>query len=87
MDITAAQLELYVSSYADIPYKVDWFVLYMHACIDYFSVPLFYFYISEQVLQQLTSVVNYGGRVTDDKDMRTSDILIADFFQPKILSG
>jgi dynein heavy chain len=40
MDITAAQLELYVSSYADIPYKV---------------------------LQQLTSVVNYGGRITDDK--------------------
>ena len=39
------------------------------------------------MLQQLTSVVNYGGRVTDDKDMRTSDILIADFFQPKILSG
>ena len=58
MDITAAQLELYVSSYADIPYKV---------------------------LQQLTSVVNYGGRITDDKDMRTSDIIIADFFSPKIL--
>ena len=58
MDITAAQLELYVDSYAEIPYKV---------------------------LQQLTSVVNYGGRVTDDKDMRTSDILIADFFQPNIL--
>ena len=58
MDITAAQLELYVSSYADIPYKV---------------------------LQQLASVVNYGGRITDDKDMRTSDILIADFFSPKIM--
>jgi len=58
MDITAAQLELYVSSYAEIPYKV---------------------------LQQLTSVVNYGGRITDDKDMRTSDILIADFFNPRIL--
>lgn len=58
MDITAAQLELYVSSYAEIPYKV---------------------------LQQLTSVVNYGGRITDDKDMRTSDILIADFFAPRIL--
>ena len=57
-DITAAQLELYVQSYADIPYKV---------------------------LQQLTSVVNYGGRITDDKDMRTSDILIADFFHPNIL--
>ncbi len=58
MDITAAQLELYVSSYAEIPFKV---------------------------LQQLASVVNYGGRITDDKDMRTSDILIADFFTPKIL--
>jgi dynein heavy chain len=58
MDITRAQLELYVSSYAEIPYKV---------------------------LQQLTSVVNYGGRITDDKDMRTSDIIIADFFTPKIL--
>jgi dynein heavy chain len=58
MDITAAQLELYVNTYVDIPYKV---------------------------LQQLASVVNYGGRITDDKDMRTSDILIADFFTPKIL--
>jgi dynein heavy chain len=57
-DITAAQLELYVSTYKDIPYKV---------------------------LQQLTSVVNYGGRITDDKDMRTSDIIIADFFQPLIM--
>ena len=41
--------------------------------------------IPYKVLQQLTSVVNYGGRITDDKDMRTSDIIIADFFQPKIL--
>lgn len=39
-----------------------------------------------QVLCQLTSVVNYGGRITDDKDMRTSDIIIADFFNPKILT-
>jgi dynein heavy chain len=60
MDITAAQLELYVNSYADIPFKV---------------------------LQQLASVVNYGGRITDDKDMRTSDILIADFFTPRILDN
>ena len=57
-DITAAQLELYVDAYQEIPYKV---------------------------LQQLTSVVNYGGRITDDKDMRTSDIIIADFFNSQIL--
>lgn len=59
MDITAAQLELYVSSYADIPYKV---------------------------LQQLASVVNYGGRITDDKDMRTSDILIATYLTEEVLN-
>ena len=57
-DITAAQLELYVNEYDEIPYKV---------------------------LCQLTSVVNYGGRITDDKDMRTSDIIIADFFKEDIL--
>jgi dynein heavy chain len=59
MDISAAQLALYLDSYAEIPYKV---------------------------LQQLTSVVNYGGRITDDKDMRTSDVIIADYFTPKILT-
>ncbi|CAM9801562.1 unnamed protein product, partial [Ectocarpus fasciculatus] len=32
-----------------------------------------YAVIPYQVLRQLTSVVNYGGRITDDKDMRTSD--------------
>ena len=58
-DITSAQLDLYVSEYAEIPYKV---------------------------LCQLASVVNYGGRITDDKDMRTADIIIADFFDPKILA-
>lgn len=39
-----------------------------------------------QVLRQLTSVVNYGGRITDDKDMRTSDIIIAGFYNPDVLS-
>lgn len=59
-DITAAQLELYVDSYQEIPFKV---------------------------LQQLTSVVNYGGRITDDKDMRTSNIIISDFLNPEILTS
>lgn len=31
-------------------------------------------------------MVNYGGRITDDKDMRTSDIIIAGFYNPDILS-
>lgn len=42
--------------------------------------------VRRQVLRQLTSVVNYGGRITDDKDMRTSDIIIAGFYNPDILS-
>jgi dynein heavy chain len=58
MDITVAQLELYIDNYVNIPY---------------------------QVLQKLTSVINYGGRITDDKDMRTSDIIISDFFHSKVL--
>jgi dynein heavy chain len=58
-DISAAQMELYVDSYAQIPFKV---------------------------LQQLTSMVNYGGRVTDDKDMRTSDILVSSFLNQTTLS-
>lgn len=41
--------------------------------------------IPYKVLQQLTSVINYGGRITDDKDMRISDILIADYLTPKII--
>jgi dynein heavy chain len=38
------------------------------------------------VLSMLTSVVNYGGRINDDKDMRTADIIIADFLTPDILN-
>ena len=58
-DISAAQIDLYVDSYAQIPFKV---------------------------LQQLTSMVNYGGRVTDDKDMRTSDILVSSFLNQTTLN-
>ena len=31
--------------------------------------------------------MNYGGRITDDKDMRTSDILIANYLTPKIFDS
>lgn len=41
--------------------------------------------IPYEVLRQLTSAINYGGRITDDKDMRTSDIIVNDFFRPEIL--
>lgn len=39
-----------------------------------------------KVLCHMTSVVNYGGRVTDDKDMRTSEVILEAFFNPKILT-
>ncbi|CAM9775317.1 unnamed protein product [Chrysoparadoxa australica] len=41
--------------------------------------------IPYKVLRRLTSVVNYGGRITDDKDMRTNDILIACFYAEECL--
>ncbi|KAG5177491.1 dynein heavy chain and region D6 of dynein motor-domain-containing protein [Tribonema minus] len=60
LDISAAQLALYVDQYESVPY---------------------------QVLRQLTSTVNYGGRITDDKDMRTSDVIIAGLYTPAVLEA
>lgn len=37
------------------------------------------------VLQVMTSTINYGGRITDDKDMRTSDVILMTFFKDGIL--
>ena len=47
----------------------------------------FYDNVPYEVLQVMTSVVNYGGRVTDDKDMRTMDIILRGFFQKEILTN
>ncbi|RYY35163.1 hypothetical protein EON62_02715, partial [archaeon] len=38
-----------------------------------------------RVLHTLTSYINYGGRVTDDKDSRTIDVILRDYFTPSIL--
>jgi dynein heavy chain len=45
----------------------------------------FYDEIPYKVLCVMTSVVNYGGRVTDDKDMRTIDVILEGFFNSNIL--
>lgn len=37
------------------------------------------------VLQVMTSTINYGGRITDDKDMRTSDVVLMTFFKDAVL--
>jgi dynein heavy chain len=39
-----------------------------------------------QVLHVMTSLVNYGGRITDDKDMRTIDVVLRTFFSAPILT-
>ncbi|CCI45148.1 unnamed protein product [Albugo candida] len=41
--------------------------------------------IPYKVLCVMTSVVNYGGRVTDDKDMRTIDVISESYFRPSLL--
>ena len=38
------------------------------------------------VLQLLTQFINYGGRVTDDKDLRTIDIIMRTFYCKEILN-
>ncbi|OQR83181.1 sporangia induced dynein heavy chain [Achlya hypogyna] len=40
-----------------------------------------------EVLQVMTSMINYGGRITDDKDMRTSDVILMTYFCPAILEN
>ncbi len=39
------------------------------------------------VLNLLTSFINYGGRVTDDKDLRTIDIILKQYYSPKSLTS
>ena len=36
------------------------------------------------VLDLLTQAVNYGGRITDDKDIRTIDIILRTYYTPKM---
>ena len=38
------------------------------------------------VLQMLTSFVNYGGRVTDDKDLRTIDVILESYYREDTLT-
>jgi dynein heavy chain, axonemal len=40
--------------------------------------------IPYRVMHVLTSYINYGGRVTDDKDSRTIDVILRDYFTPRI---
>lgn len=39
-----------------------------------------------RVLHELTANINYGGRITDDKDLRTIDVLLKAFFNAGVLS-
>jgi Dynein heavy chain AAA lid domain len=41
--------------------------------------------IPYDVLNFLASYINYGGRVTDDKDLRTIDVILKDYFNPKVM--
>jgi dynein heavy chain len=38
-----------------------------------------------RVLHVLATYINYGGRVTDDKDSRTIDVIMRDYFTPRIV--
>jgi len=44
-----------------------------------------YDFIPYKVLNFLTSLINYGGRVTDDKDIRTIDSIIQQFYNKSVI--
>ena len=41
--------------------------------------------IPYKVLNFMTSYINYGGRVTDDKDLRLIDTILRDYFCPQVM--
>merc|ERR1711871_27490 len=43
--------------------------------------------IPYSVLDLLTQFINYGGRVTDDKDLRTIDIIMRNYYTPKLFEA
>ena len=38
-----------------------------------------------RVLNFLTAHINYGGRVTDDKDLRLINVILKDYFCPQVM--
>ena len=38
------------------------------------------------MLNMLTASINYGGRVTDDKDLRTIDVILLTYYNDKIMN-
>merc|ERR1711871_776883 len=44
-----------------------------------------YDFVPYKVLNFLTSYINYGGRVTDAIDLRTIDIILLQFYEPRVM--
>jgi dynein heavy chain len=44
-------------------------------------------YIQYKVLEILAAKINYGGRVTDDKDERFIQTFVRKFLNPEMLTG
>jgi dynein heavy chain len=44
-----------------------------------------YDFVPYKVIRFLTAFINYGGRVTDDKDIRTIDVIMQRFYNPGVL--
>jgi len=38
-------------------------------------------------LNVIVAQINYGGRVTDNKDVRTIKAILASYFTPKVMAG
>ena len=56
-------------------------------CISQLQVYLaMYDEVQYSVLDLLAGFINYGGRVTDDKDLRTIEVIMRNFYNPKILT-
>jgi len=85
--ICISQLQMFLSEYTDIPYKVSTWAgpscgsnrLVMHVQVRKL------WWDPSQVLKYTAGDINYGGRVTDDWDRRCIMNILEDFYKPEVL--
>jgi len=63
----------------DLRISLDQLAIFLNECASPDEVPY-------ETLRYLVGECNYGGRVTDDKDHRFIQTLIADFYRPEVVS-
>lgn len=72
---------MFLSEYDEIPYPFAVLYKYSHSIFEALSL----IFLTYKVLKFLAGHINYGGRVTDEWDIRTLMNILDSFYTPAIL--